>query len=109
MAARTSPSSSSELTVVMYIIYTNLSPRQQNSSLLNKISIPSASNIRIPNNVKSNTNNTQMRERASTILLPSLPTTTKTNLVVPVRSSSIGLEQTIGNNIPTERNIEFFK
>jgi hypothetical protein len=80
MAARTSPTSSSELTVVIYIIYTNLTPKQQNStsSSLNKI---------------------------PTILLPPA----KANLVVPIRSNSTGSEQTMGNNIPTERNVEFFK
>jgi hypothetical protein len=105
MAARTAPSSSTELTVVMYIIYTNLSPRQQNSSSTNKLSIPSTNNIRIGNSFKTNTNNNQMRERASTMLLPPM----KTNLVVPVRSSSIGSEQIIGNNIPTDKNVEYFK
>ncbi len=108
MAARINSTSSSELTVVMYIIYTNLTSKQQNLPLssLNKIAIPPTNNNnRIANSLKSNTNNNQMRERASTILLPPV----KTNLVVPIRSSSAGSEQIIGNNIPTERNIEFFK
>ncbi|CAF3449227.1 unnamed protein product [Rotaria sp. Silwood1] len=110
MAARTTPASSSELTVVMYIIYTNLTPKQHTSTnisapSLNRISIPSISNQRMGNSFKNNTNNNQMRERASTIL----PSSTKTNLVVPIRSSSFGSEQNIGNNIPTERNVEFFK
>ncbi len=107
MAARTSPTSSSELTVVIYIIYTNLTPKQQNStsSSLNKIPIAPTNNIRITNSVKTNTNNNLIRERASTILLPPV----KANLVVPIRSNSTGSEQTIGNNIPTERNVEFFK
>ncbi|CAF3039839.1 unnamed protein product [Rotaria sp. Silwood2] len=110
MAARTTPASSSELTIVMYIIYTNLTPKQQTASnmnvpSLNKIPIPSISNQRIVNSLKNNTSNNQMRERASTILLSS----TKTNLVVPIRSSSFGSEQNTGNNIPIERNVEFFK
>ncbi len=105
MAARIVPSSSSELTVVMYIIYTNLSPRQQTSSSINKLPIPPTNNIRIANNLKTNSNNNQMRERSSTILLPP----PKTNLVVPVRSSTVGSEQIIGNNIPTDKNVEFFK
>ena len=103
MAARTTPSSSSELTVVMYIIYTNLNPKQQNSS--NKISILPPNNNRIANSLKTSINNNQTRERASTILLPSI----KPNLVIPIRSCSIGGEQNIGNNIPTERNVEFYK
>ncbi|CAF0727294.1 unnamed protein product [Rotaria sordida] len=110
MAARTTPSSPSELTVVLYIIYTNLTPKQQISSnmsapALNKFPIPPIGNNRIPNSLKNNTNSNQTRERASTILSPSI----KTNLVIPVRSSSFGSEQHISNNIPNERNVEFFK
>lgn len=110
MAARIIPASPSELTVVMYIIYTNLNPRQQNATSVNRILIPQSSmnnntSLRLSNSLKSSASNSQIRERASTILLPS----TKTNLVVPVRSSSVGSEQTIGNNIPPERNVEFFK
>src|SRR2546430_17653304 len=105
MAARTSPASSSELTVVMYIIYTNLNPRQQNvSSSSNKNLVSSTNNNnRMANSLKTNSNINQTRERSATILLP-LPT--KTNLVVPVRSNSVGSEQTIGNNIPTDRTVE---
>jgi len=108
MAARISSTSSLELTVVMYIIYTNLTAKQPSlpsSSSLNKIALPPTNNNRIGNSLKTNTNNNQMRERSSTILLPPM----KANPVVQVRSSSLGSEQNIGNNIPTERNVEFFK
>ena len=89
----------------MYIIYTNLQAKQQNSSILNKIPIPSINNIPLANSLKTNIINNQIRERASTILLPPV----KTNLVIPIRTNSVGSEQIIGNNIPPERNIEFFK
>ncbi|CAF0736616.1 unnamed protein product [Adineta ricciae] len=110
MAARATPSSSSELTVVMYIIYTNLNPKQQNlpavtSSALNKISIPPPSNTRIANSLKNNSNTNQMRERASTILLPSV----KANLVTPVRPNAVSSDQAIASNIPVDRNVEYFK
>ncbi|UJR27028.1 hypothetical protein I4U23_008332 [Adineta vaga] len=109
-AARITPSTPSELTVVMYIIYTNLGPKQHNSSnvtssSLNRISVLPQSNNRMANSLKNNTNINQMRERASTILSPSL----KPYLVVPVRSSSVGGEQNIGNNIPADRNVEYLR
>lgn len=110
MATRSSPNSSSELTVVMYIIYTNLNPRSQNAVPVNRIPIPQGNannlnSIRMSNSFQPSTGSTQIRERASTILLP----TTKTSFVVPVRSSSIGSDQPIANNIPPERNVEYFK
>lgn len=110
MAARINAASPSELTVVMYIIYTNLNPRQQNATSVNRIPIPqnnfnNNTNFRMANSLKTSTSNSQIRERASTILLPPM----KSNLVVTVRSSSVGSEQTVGNNIPPERNVEFFK
>jgi hypothetical protein len=110
MAARTTPSSPSQLTVVMYIIYTNLNAKQQNSSnitssSLSKISMLPGNNTRIANSLKTNTSSNQMRERSSTILLPPV----RSNLAIPIRSGSIGIEQNIGNNIPTERNVEYFK
>ncbi|CAM4873794.1 unnamed protein product [Rotaria socialis] len=110
MAARTTPSSSSELTVVLYIIYTKLIARQPNASnvvvpSLNKIPLPSASNLRVTNSLNKNGNNNQPRERASTILPPS----GKNNLVIPVRSNSFGSEQNVGINIPVEQNVGFFK
>jgi len=110
MAARTTPSSPSQLTVVMYIIYTNLNAKQQNSSnitssSLSKISMLPGSNTRIANSLKTNTSSNQMRERSSTILLPPV----KSNIAIPIRSGSIGIEQNIGNNIPTERNVDYFK
>jgi hypothetical protein len=110
MAARINATSPSELTVVMYIIYTNLNPRQQNGTGFNRVPIPPSSmnnntNARMSNSLKSSASNNQIRERASTILLPPM----KANLIVTVRSSSVGSEQTIGNNIPPERNVEFFR
>ena len=110
MAARVNPNSSLELTVVMYIIYTNLNPRPQNSTPANRIPIPqgttnNSTSTRISNSLQTSTTNNQIRDRASTILLP----LQKTSLVVPLRSSSVGSDQTIGNNIPPERNVEFFK
>ena len=93
----------------MYIIYTNLNAKQYvstTSSSSNKISIPSTNpNNRVANSLKTTTNNNQARDRTSTVLYPIV----KTHLVVPVRSNSICSEQNIGNNIPQERNVEFFK
>ena len=94
----------------MYIIYTNLSPKQPNlpsvpPPSLNKVAIPVPTNTRIANSLKNHSSNNLIRERASTILLPS----TKFNLVVPVRSNSIGSEQPMATNIPTERNVEYFR
>jgi hypothetical protein len=110
MAARTTPSPPSQLTVVMYIIYTNLNAKQQNSSnitssSLSKISTLPGSNTRIANSLKTGTTSYQMRERSSTILLPPV----RSNFVIPIRSGAIGIEQNVGNNIPTERNVEYFK
>ncbi|CAF3686118.1 unnamed protein product, partial [Adineta steineri] len=110
MAARTTPSSPAELTVVMYIIYTNLEPKLLNPSniplsTLNKISVPPPTNNRIANSLKNSATMSQIRERASTILVPS----GKTNLVVPLRSNTVGGEQYIANNIPVDRNVEFFR
>ena len=91
----------------MYIIYTNLAPKQSNTitSSINEIPIPSINDYRISNSLKTHTNNNQMRERASTVL----PSPTKPNRVLPVRSDLFNSEQYIGNNIPSQRNIEFFK
>lgn len=106
MAARTVPSLPSELIVVMYLIYTNLTPRQQNVPTTNKIPIPSSSNnIRIANSLKTNYNNNQMRERALTMSIQG----PKINPIANIRSGSVGSEQVIGNNIPIEKNLEFFK
>jgi hypothetical protein len=89
----------------MYIIYTNLTPRQQVPSTSNKVSAPPTNNTRIANSLKTNSNINQMRDRTSTILLPPI----KTSLVVSIRSNSIGSEQNIGHNIPPDRNVDFFK
>lgn len=66
----------------------------------------SNAHVRIPSNsLKNNGNYNQPRERTSTMLLPP----TKTNLVTTIRPNSNNCEQTIGNNIPTDKNIEHFK
>jgi hypothetical protein len=95
----------------MYIIYTKLNAKQYvstntPSSTSNKIPIPSANPPnRVANSLKTTTNNTQSKDRATTSVLPIV----KTNLVVPVRSNSVCSDQNIGNNIPPERNVDFFK
>lgn len=106
MAARSNPSSQTELTVVMYIIYTNLQPKTDIITSSNKISIPSANvNVRLPNSFKSAVNINQIRDRASTMLVPPV----RTNVVTPIRADSTNAEQNIGNNIPLDRNVEYFK
>jgi hypothetical protein len=112
MAARATPPlpPPCELNVVMYIIYTNLIPKQQGifnttSSSLNKIAVPPMNNTRIANSLKNNSNNNLMRDRATTLLLPSI----KPSPVTPVRSSSVNTEQNTANNIPIERNVECFR
>ena len=64
-------------------------------------------NNRVATSLKTNTNNgnVQMRDRTSTLLVAPV----KTNLVVQIRPNTAGTEQIVGNNIPVERNIEYFK
>lgn len=91
----------------MYIIYTNLSPKTGVISVPNKTTNPSANaNARIqPNSLKSNCNYNPPRDRASTMLLPP----PKINLVTVIRPNSNNCEQPLGNNIPADKNVEFFK
>ena len=106
----TIPSSSSESSIIMYTIYTNLSPKQTHSfntitRFVNRVPIPSMNNNGIASSSKNNSNTSQMRERAATMVAPA----STVNFVAPIRSSSMISEQNIGNNIPKERNIEYFK
>ena len=110
MAARTPPSTSSELTVVMYIIYTNLSAKVQalpssQSASLNKVPIPAPNNTRIANSLKSSTSNNLLRERAATLLLPPM----RSNLIVSLRPIAVTSEQPVASNILPEFNVDHFR
>lgn len=93
----------------MYIIYTNLNPKQQSIPILapslSKNQPPSANNIRAAYSLKGASNNNQPRERTPTVSTP-LP---KSNVVAPTRTSSFIDEPVVSGNVPSERNVEYYR